>query len=82
MATSTVVNNQTIELQLEQLFYAQTLNKQYIRLTTAKQRIEKLKRIKTWIFNHRINIQKALFKDFKKPTSETDNSEIMPVRWK
>ena len=80
MATSTVIDNQTIEPQLEQLFYTQTLNKQVLKLTTAQQRIEKLQRIKAWIFEHRTAIQEALFKDFKKPASETDNSEIMPVK--
>jgi aldehyde dehydrogenase (NAD+) len=80
MDISAIIKNQHIQLDIEQIFHAQNLNKQQVRQTTAKQRIEKLKHIKTWIFTHRADIQKALFDDFKKPASETDNSEIMPVK--
>jgi len=42
-------------------------------------RIAKLIKLENWILNHRLAIQQAVFNDFKKPESEADLSEILPV---
>lgn len=36
-------------------------------------------RLKQWILNHRVNIQKAIYADFAKPFEETDLTEIYNV---
>jgi aldehyde dehydrogenase (NAD+) len=43
------------------------------------QRKGRLKKIKRWIEDHRIDIQNALYADFKKPSAEVDLSEIYPA---
>ena len=45
-------------------------------LTTAKERIERLKRIQTWIATHDDTIKKALYDDFRKPASEAVLTEL------
>ncbi|MBC7420721.1 MAG: aldehyde dehydrogenase family protein [Bdellovibrio sp.] len=44
-----------------------------------KDRISRLHRVKTWMKQNQNDIQKALYNDFKKPTFETDISEILPT---
>ena len=48
-------------------------------VSTAKERIKKLKKLKKNIINYSAEIKKALFKDFKKNPSEVDITEIFPV---
>lgn len=47
--------------------------------TNAKQRIQKLKRLAKWTEEHKDEIRKALYDDFRKPVPETDLTEIYPV---
>ncbi len=49
------------------------------RVSTLKERTERISRIQKWINNNIPRIRKALFEDFKKPHPETDLSEIYPV---
>ena len=51
------------------------------RLRTEKLagRITRLKALKKWIEKNEYLIQKAIYKDFKKPASEVDMTEIYPV---
>lgn len=49
------------------------------RTSTAKERIERLKKLNNWIISNRKDIQNALYADFKKPPVETDLSEIFAV---
>ena len=44
--------------------------------TSAKKRISKLKRLETYILDHRSELKKALHDDFKKPGTEVDLSEV------
>lgn len=80
MAASTAVAEQSIEMHISQLFQKQHLHKQQVRLRSAIERIEKLKRIKNWLFEHRQEIQDALYHDFRKPAVETDGTEILPIK--
>lgn len=49
------------------------------RNSSAKSRIERLKKLREWIQTNQLAIQKAVWEDFKKPADETDLSEIYPV---
>ncbi|MGI9544914.1 MAG: aldehyde dehydrogenase family protein [Cyclobacteriaceae bacterium] len=42
-------------------------------------RKQRLKKIKKWVLDHRTDIQKAVYQDFKKPPEEVDLSEIYAV---
>ncbi len=45
-------------------------------LTTAAQRIDRLKRIKVWIETHTSDIHAAMYTDFRKPSAEVDLGEL------
>ncbi|ARK12643.1 aldehyde dehydrogenase family protein [Fibrella sp. ES10-3-2-2] len=45
-------------------------------LTTAAQRIDRLKRVKTWVETHRTDIHAAMYADFRKPSAEVDLGEL------
>ena len=49
------------------------------RSSSAEDRIQRLKAIRTWINGHQNEIREALWNDFQKPELETDLSEIYPV---
>jgi aldehyde dehydrogenase (NAD+) len=49
------------------------------RVSTAADRITRLKSLQTWIKDHQKDIQQALLADFQKPPTETDLSEIFSV---
>jgi aldehyde dehydrogenase (NAD+) len=49
------------------------------RISTAADRIVRLKKIQIWIKDHQKDIQQALLADFQKPPTETDLSEIFTV---
>ena len=53
--------------------------KAHLQTSTARQRIQTLKRLKKWILDHQQDIRDVLHKDFKKPMHEVDLSEILPV---
>ncbi len=48
-------------------------------LTTAEQRIERIKRIQSWITTHETDIQRAMYDDFRKPSAEVMLGELMAV---
>ena len=47
-----------------------------VRKTNYKDRIKKIRKIKSWIYDNRSSIQKALNKDLSMPTIETNITEI------
>jgi len=49
------------------------------RKSTSEDRIDRLKRIRSWINKNQKEIREALWNDFRKPEVETDLSEIFPV---
>jgi aldehyde dehydrogenase (NAD+) len=63
---------------IARIFPAQKKKALELRTSTAKQRIEKLKRLKAGIFKFQSEIQKALYNDFHKSAAEVDISEILP----
>ncbi|HAA10971.1 MAG TPA: aldehyde dehydrogenase family protein [Cytophagales bacterium] len=71
-------NTNTLEL-IPQAFEAQ---KDYFTTrgpSSFSERIQTLKKLESWIVNHKEQIREALFSDFKKPHLETDITEILPV---
>jgi aldehyde dehydrogenase (NAD+) len=65
--------------ELHRLFELQKANKQNVKESTASQRITKLKLFKKKLFEHRNGLQEAAFKDFRKPATEVDLTEIYPL---
>ena len=64
---------------IESTFNSILENHPKIKNTTSKERIIKLRKLKKNIFLYRDEIKKALFKDFKKSSSDVDLTEIFPV---
>ncbi|WP_291727092.1 aldehyde dehydrogenase family protein [Bernardetia sp.] len=79
--TSTETNNskQDFKKQIDEIFEAQQNNRWAVAKTTAKERIEKLKRLQDALFNYRAAFHHSLRQDFGKPEAETDLSEIYPT---
>ncbi|WP_080239806.1 aldehyde dehydrogenase family protein [Spirosoma rigui] len=48
-------------------------------LTTAAQRIDRIKRLQTWVLAHQPALEKAMYDDFRKPTAEVGLGELMSV---
>ncbi len=74
--------NEIASLELERIdriFDAQIQNRFHIANTTAKERINKLKRMLRWVESNKQKIRDALTADFKKPEPETDLTESFYV---
>ncbi|MDQ3262898.1 MAG: aldehyde dehydrogenase family protein [Myxococcota bacterium] len=63
--------------EIQAAFEAQKANRWKVAHTTAKQRAEKLKRLRDAIVAQRQGICDALYADFKKPPAETEVTEIL-----
>lgn len=61
------------------LFQSQEQKKELLRLSTAKERILKLKNLREAILSSQKSIQDALQLDFRKSQEEVDLTEILPV---
>ena len=48
-------------------------------LTTAPERIERIRRIQSWIDAHETDIQRVLYDDFRKPSAEVMLGELMAL---
>lgn len=68
---------QTAEIQ--QVFNAQRRYASVIALTDYKQRIEKLKKLQSYILAHQEEIQRAMYDDFRKPTAEVMLGEVYSI---
>jgi aldehyde dehydrogenase (NAD+) len=66
-------------VRIEELFEAQKAHQYDLATTTARQRIEKLKRLHRAILKYRADIRDALYQDFRKHPFEVDLTEIYPV---
>ncbi|WP_338868660.1 aldehyde dehydrogenase family protein [Spirosoma sp. SC4-14] len=64
---------------LQTVFTAQRRQAPHMALTTASERIERIRRIATWITAHETAIQQAAYNDFRKPATEVTLSEILAV---
>ncbi|MFN3850023.1 MAG: aldehyde dehydrogenase family protein [Spirosomataceae bacterium] len=68
-----------IETKIKEIFAKQQQNAPKIALTTAKERIAKIKSIMDWMIQNESKIADALYKDYKKHPAEVKISEMMPV---
>lgn len=59
------------------LFAQQQQRSLALRCAPVDERIARLKKLKRWIQTHRLDIQQAIYQDFKKPAFETDTSEVL-----
>ena len=59
------------------LFNQQQQRSLTLRHEPVAERTARLKKLKRWIQTHRLDIQRAIYEDFKKPTFETDASEVL-----
>lgn len=68
-----------IQNEIDRIFNLQMKNKWRMRESTAKERIEKLRRLLNCIIKNKEEISKAMYMDFKKPEEEVLLTEIYPV---
>lgn len=64
---------------IDRIFDAQMSNRFKMATSTSKERIQRLKMLRDWIFQNKTLIHEALYQDFKKPVAEVDLSEILVV---
>lgn len=65
--------------EIRRIFDLQQQHQIAIGRTSTKERIHKLKQLKTVLLQHRDEIRQALWKDFQKPEVEVDLTEIYPT---
>lgn len=78
MTTQTPIIDQTAAL--KDAFAAQRRHAPQMALTTADQRIERIRRIQEWVNTHELLIQQAMYNDFRKPSAEVTLGELMALR--
>lgn len=61
------------------VFNAQRRFAPQMALTTDDGRLDRIRRMQTWINTHEADIQRALYDDFRKPAAEVMLSELMPI---
>ena len=60
-------------------FDAQRRHASQMALTTATERIERIKRIQAWVNAHETDIQQVMYDDFRKPSAEVMLGELMAL---
>ena len=65
--------------ELERVYAKQLERRAAVAATTARERIDKLRRLREAMFARRAEIHAALWEDYRKPAPEVDLSEIYPV---
>lgn len=65
--------------EVERIFQAQQAHQHAVADSTAKERKQKLKRLRDALLGHRKAIHEALYADFRKHPSEVDLTEIYPI---
>ncbi len=64
---------------LQAVFDSQRRQAPQMALTTADQRIERIRRIQRWTTNHQADIERAMYDDFRKPPAEVVLGELMAL---
>ena len=65
---------------LRAVFDRQRQQAPHMALTTADQRIERIKRIQRWTLAHQADIERAMFDDFRKPPAEVVLGELTALQ--
>jgi aldehyde dehydrogenase (NAD+) len=73
------VGQKTDLIQIEKAFHALKASSLLLRKELLTNRIDRLKKLRSWIHSNRTEIHKAAFNDFKKAASEVDGIEIFHV---
>lgn len=68
-----------IKAEIARIFALQQANRQRLRDTKARERIEKLRRLRAALHDHRQDFHEAMYADFRKPAEEVDLTEIATV---
>ncbi len=68
-----------IQLEIATIFDLQRKSAPQLALTTARERIEKLRRLLAWTNAHQAEIEQALYDDFRRAGTETVMGELMGV---
>lgn len=66
---------------IDAIFAAQRNHAPLMALTTARERIERIRRIQTWTLTHEADIAKAMYDDFRKPASEVLLGDLGAVHY-
>jgi aldehyde dehydrogenase (NAD+) len=61
---------------IESVFTAQVKNRWNVSKAPIKNRIEKLKKLENWIMDNKQTIRDAIYKDFRKPATDVDLTEV------
>jgi aldehyde dehydrogenase (NAD+) len=67
-------------MEMQELFSRHRDRALQLRCSTASERVEKLKKLRSWIEENRQALQEALYLDFQKPQVETDLTEYYLVK--
>jgi aldehyde dehydrogenase (NAD+) len=67
------------EQEYSQIFQRQRNFAPQLALTTARERVEKLRRLLAWTATHQTDIEQALYDDFRRAPTETVMGELMGV---
>lgn len=68
-----------VDAEIQRIFELQRGTALRLRTSTARERIDKIKRLRDTVLAHSEAFYEAAEKDFKKPPAEVDLSELMPV---
>ena len=71
--------NELYGIDIESIFEAQGQNRWKNAQTSAKERIQKLKKLRDAVIKHQNEFYEAVWKDFHKPRFEAWLSEIFPT---
>jgi aldehyde dehydrogenase (NAD+) len=64
---------------IDTIYDAQQQRRASVSMTTAKERIAKIRRLHDAVLAHGSELHEALFADYRKPAAEVDLSELFPV---
>ena len=68
-----------MKTEIDKVFDLQKTHSLNMRSSTAEERIGLLRSLHDWVLEHREDIKKAMYADYRKPYTETDITEIYPV---
>jgi aldehyde dehydrogenase (NAD+) len=68
-----------LEYKIDKLFDLQKQHSLILRKSSVHERLGHIRRLREWVLEHKQEIQKALYSDYRKPYTETDVTEIYPV---
>ena len=76
---NTTLPETDLDSNLRAVFITQRKYAPQMALTTANQRIERIRRVQAWMLSHQADLEKAMYDDFRKPTAEVGLGELMSV---